>query len=268
MQLEISHHEYAAYGQCIYCGSTIEPLTTEHIIPFGMYGRLSIPKASCEVCRLETHKFETNVQSKFLRFYRYGIGIPSRKGRKRPATFSVEVKDPENPEARVTEQIPIEYAPRLLCLPVFGEPMFWKNDGKYPDTYWSIWMAQDDVQNLHKFTKKKTSIKFEMHRKSFLRTVCKIAHSYLFGAVKNKGVLKGYSPLLVDYIRFETAEPQYYVGSQIEAYSKTYDFHTLDVIRLPHGSREYLVVKVRLFAYLEPQPPSYYAVTAYRDLPR
>lgn len=51
--------------ECIYCGSK-HRLSTEHVVPRGMGGRLTIPNGSCEVCRERILAFETECMRRTL----------------------------------------------------------------------------------------------------------------------------------------------------------------------------------------------------------
>jgi 5-methylcytosine-specific restriction endonuclease McrA len=56
-QFTAPNDKYSNVNRCIYCG-TLENLTDEHIIPYGLGGRSILPKASCSECSNITTNFE------------------------------------------------------------------------------------------------------------------------------------------------------------------------------------------------------------------
>ena len=64
---------------CIYCGSS-DILSSEHIIPYALGGRLQIHGGSCELCRKKTEKFEGLILRGEMNDVRTAPGLPSRSG--------------------------------------------------------------------------------------------------------------------------------------------------------------------------------------------
>ena len=58
---------YAPLGRCMYCDSDGGglALTTEHIIPGGLGGRLELPESSCQMCQELTQDLERRVLREF-----------------------------------------------------------------------------------------------------------------------------------------------------------------------------------------------------------
>lgn len=113
-------------GQCIYCRklpTDEDPLSDEHILPFGIYGTEILEQASCKKCAAVTSAFEGKVQKDDMRGLRYSMGFPSRRKKKRTnlklsmeiVTRSGEIKDIDVP--------PEEYYPAIV-LPVFNPPAY------------------------------------------------------------------------------------------------------------------------------------------------
>ena len=65
-------------NECMYCGS-LESLTDEHIIPFGMGGDLVFQKSSCKDCAKKTSKDERKVLRGFMYDGRLIGNMPSRR---------------------------------------------------------------------------------------------------------------------------------------------------------------------------------------------
>lgn len=82
---------YQPLNFCAYCGST-DSLSTEHIIPFGLGGKLILPKASCEECRKATSKVEDFVLRKYLCPLRSYLSLPSRKPAHRPTSYKLTLQ--------------------------------------------------------------------------------------------------------------------------------------------------------------------------------
>lgn len=78
-------------GKCIYCGFVGE-LTDEHVVPFGLSGKLILPEASCNQCQNVTAALE----GKLLRGYwwpmRRNFGMTSRRKSEQPELFSGQIK--------------------------------------------------------------------------------------------------------------------------------------------------------------------------------
>lgn len=62
---------------CIYCNSS-ERLSSEHVIPYSLGGRLQIHGGSCEQCRKKTEKFEGLVLRGEMNDMRSALGLPPR----------------------------------------------------------------------------------------------------------------------------------------------------------------------------------------------
>jgi hypothetical protein len=102
----------AAVEKCIYCGST-DQLSDEHIMPQSMGGRVILPKASCEVCRRKTEKFERVVARTMYWPLRLKIGIKGKRHHKRPTHWLAEIDDVEGEKverrALPVQEIPTAY---------------------------------------------------------------------------------------------------------------------------------------------------------------
>lgn len=84
------HHTYNPVGACIYCGSAAGPLQDEHIVAFGLGGKLILPEASCSACAKITSQVEQHCLRGIFLPARAHLKLPSR--RKRPKTLPVDVE--------------------------------------------------------------------------------------------------------------------------------------------------------------------------------
>src|SRR4051794_19064479 len=82
------------FGHCIYCETpgTSEPLTNEHIIPYGLGGRRYVEYASCARCQCITHDFETKALQGFLWPARAHVGIKPRHKKRARKTLPIYVE--------------------------------------------------------------------------------------------------------------------------------------------------------------------------------
>ena len=124
---------YTNIGRCIYCGSTQEPLTREHVLPRGLAGNeppegaseaLVLRNASCERCREITRKIEEKCLLDMLGPARRRLGL-TRKDRRSP-TSPVLVRMPGETEDTVQELID-NHVLGALVLPSFRTAQYFSN---------------------------------------------------------------------------------------------------------------------------------------------
>jgi hypothetical protein len=153
-------------------------------------------------------------------------------------------------------------------LPIYGEPIYLSDAERFPDMYWWLAVSPEELDQLYGATGVRTTLSMSINRKSFLRLLCKIAHCLLFGFVaeKDASVILHFRPLLTDFIRHDTGEPQLYIGAVIEYYEETNEAYSFRLLTFPRGNQEYLIMKLQLFPYLGPGLPTYYIAVAVRDL--
>lgn len=111
-------------GECIYCGklpALDDPLSDEHILPFGIYGTQTLGRASCRKCAAITSAFEAKVQKDDMAGLRYSMNFPSRHKKDRTdlkLPMEIVTRSGEVKEIRVP---PKDYYP-VIVLPVFDPP--------------------------------------------------------------------------------------------------------------------------------------------------
>ena len=82
-------------NQCIYCDTIDVKYTDEHVIPAGLDGTWTIPKASCEECQKITSKFERQVLRGFLHEPRIAMESFTRRPQDRPNTLPLTINNKE-----------------------------------------------------------------------------------------------------------------------------------------------------------------------------
>ncbi len=261
---------------CIYCnGTQPNPLTLEHIIPDGLGGTLTIPKASCDACSDETHAFEGHAMN-MLKAVRRQLNFPQKhRG----------VKDKEKRKAerfvlhldRRKVKVPIEEFPALLLSLVYPLPGILLNlrpeDKPLTGGVYSAQVLEGFGEKLNRIRAKYRAstiaiIGIEPTRHGdegdYGRMLAKIAHAY---AVAELGC-GNFQPFLVHIIR--GIKPYYlphFIGS---ALGKTPPYDDLHQIEIDQGGLggigvgSLIVVKIRLFANRD--TPTHYVVVG-RKLP-
>lgn len=111
---------YPAVNVCIYCRANRD-LSDEHIIPFGMGGRLVLPKASCRTCSKITSEIERTCLRKMYGPLRLLYGLPSRRTKDRPSSLPLKVRRREGDEWSIA-LVPQERYPFLVTFPYFSIP--------------------------------------------------------------------------------------------------------------------------------------------------
>jgi len=108
-------------GRCIYCGTTDQNLSDEHILPLGLGGTWVLGKASCLECQNITSRFELDVLRHTLLPVRAKVDLPTRHRRKRPIEFPLTI---EKNGKELTINLPIDRYPAILALPRFKLPAY------------------------------------------------------------------------------------------------------------------------------------------------
>jgi len=247
-------------GRCIYCGSTqysnaeIRPLSDEHIVALGLSGTLILPRASCRKCARETGKIEGSILRTILWAPRTFLKMKTKRPQERPTKFTSMAKVGDKD---VNIDLPIDDHPIMLFFPRLGPPGLLVDRPKDQADMREFWTYHF---NLNPATFAKYGIKnissAVMDTQRFSQMLAKIAHSY---AVARLG-LNAFTPLLLDHI-FRTGgfSPFHFVGGRDVNPSVTHALHEIGHEEYDHDGKRYLIVRVRLFAYLG--APDYYVVT-------
>ena len=108
-------------GQCIYCHTNCQPLSTEHIIPYGLNGPWKLLEASCKRCAGITAGFERAVQKTTFDTVRIGLNFPSRKKKDQPPKLPLAI---ERGGKREVVHLPVEDYPAAIVMPHFEVPAY------------------------------------------------------------------------------------------------------------------------------------------------
>ncbi|MER9493434.1 HNH endonuclease [Mesorhizobium sp. M0320] len=197
---------YPPVGRCIYCGATrYSPtrlkLGDEHIIPEALDGKLVLPEASCFECERSINWFEHYCLTKTFGPMRYALGMRSKRPQNRPKTLPLELLIGEN---WVTKEVPIDWAPVMIFMPVFDPPEILAGG---PPTRQNIYTAKflhrelapgDEFKLGEIFAATKgRSYKVSVDGIRFALQVAKIAHGYAFA---ERSGLECFNPVLTDTI--------------------------------------------------------------------
>lgn len=107
-----------AIGECIYCGKR-DNLTTEHVVPRGMRGTVTLPKGSCTGCASVTRHIETYCMRHSLLHVRIKYGL-QRHEKARPRTLPVTFTDVLGIE--IVRHVTIILVPLIWIMPVYEYP--------------------------------------------------------------------------------------------------------------------------------------------------
>lgn len=251
-------------GKCIYCGSR-ENLTLEHIIPYGLYGRIEYPKASCKSCaKIINEGFEAHVMRKQLGAFRSSAQVPERKRRKRDYKFRVvyghKQGDPPPPPPKVVGGV--ELPRTMLLMRLMPPEIFIDRWPKEP----AIWYYQNDEDLKKQAEKNESTAVFmgEYDHHKFCRLIAKIGHG-LAQAYMPPSIKETFDFLLPDLILNGSDNYHHLIGGNFTVAPPVPELATdWDISNAVRGKTEYIFTRIRLFAFLG--APDYIAVVARRPL--
>ena len=178
--MKIPRIELGTIGKCIYCGREIEPLRTEHIVPYGLNGPWELLKATCGDCAKITSAFESSVLRDPLIVLRTALNLPTRRPKERPKTFPLTITKGEE---QLTIEVPIHDHLAVMILPIFAPPAYL--DGRpYEEgvTITGVVRIQVGGPPLKELTKiygtRTFSVTARWHGNCFERMLAKIAYGF------------------------------------------------------------------------------------------
>jgi len=211
---------YSPVGKCIYCGCAND-LTLEHVIPYGLGGKIELPESSCYECAKITSKFEHTCLRTMYGPLRLLYGMPSRRKKNRPNTLPLKVKKAANEEWSYIE-VEQEKYPFLILFPYFTAPLMLaktpipSNHGAVTNRFWirgasPAYVFNDLLKSLT-WELKVHSIMPEAkaHVAEFCQMLVKIAYSYAVGEL-GYGSFKSY--LLPGILKADLSDCDTYIGS-------------------------------------------------------
>lgn len=254
---------YRSVGRCIYCGSDEPPLSDEHIIPFGIGGRLLLPNASCETCRNATSKTETKFQNLMIGPFRSSMRFPKRNGKGKPRRGRLELTlgTPEKPLGK--KLIPASEWPHILPLPLLPAPSLlfgpWRQSPKI-----SLVCHTDKLDPLRAKYGPARSPEYRWDIPTFAAVLAKIAHSFAFAEAGGDelSTFDLFLPrIIIDGAR---AIPTDFVGGTMKPLANVNTLHQLALWTglSEKAQKQYLAVGVRLFSYMP--SPAYQVIVGER----
>ena len=182
--------KYGPVGLCIYCGAHDGPLSSEHIIPLSLGGKLELVGSSCGACARETTIIEAYMARTLWGNMRMKFEFPSRRRNKRPKTAAVIAPD------GTPIDLPISDYPAIA-------PMLWLNkptilDGIHatPTYTLSVRTFMSEGAEPSDLGVPNFGIPASLDHAKYMRFLAKIAHGM---AVLRMGV-DGFEPVLNNVI--------------------------------------------------------------------
>ncbi|TPL97444.1 HNH endonuclease [Mesorhizobium sp. B2-3-10] len=259
---------YRPVGRCIYCdagrhSANRAKLGDEHIIPEAINGALVLPEASCGECEGKINWFEQYCMKQTLGPLRYALGLKTKRPKERPETLPLQL---EVGGEWITREVPVEWAPVALLLPVFDPPeiLFEREPTRtniYTETFKIVNFATGDMGKLREEfgATKSRSYQASLRGDRFGLLLAKIAHAY---ATAERADIDNFNPVLPDIILRDPAAPPlpYLVGGIKKLLPESTSFNELGLAR---GETKYgvtWIVPIRLFGSLG--APTYQVVVS------
>jgi hypothetical protein len=252
---------YSPVGRCIYCGNTTG-LSVEHVIPYGLGGRIELPESSCRECSKLTSTFEHTSLRTMYGPLRLLYDLPSRRRKKRPKALPLKIKRTAKDDWSYTE-IEQEKYPFLVLFPYLSMPKILSKStdlkcrGAATDRFWirgasPSYVFKDLMEQLvHELGVYSIMPEAKAQVHEFCQMLAKIAHAF---AVAELGV-DTFRPFLIPYIvRSDLSDCDKFIGGREEDEVVSSELHELSLIRSP--DHKFVVVRIRLLARLS--TPTYF----------
>jgi hypothetical protein len=247
-------------GQCIYCGS-LDDLTREHIIPYGLSGTLVLNGSSCKTCASETSKLERRLLRGHWWPYRQFLGLRSRSAGEEIPDLKVVVKRSDGTETEA--RLPMEKQSVAMILeldpPSILSGTLREDEPNAPRMYMKLLADPPSIVRLNDvdyrlLPDEKLEIPVNFDAGDLCRFLAKVAHGY---AIHRRGLNACTEYFLPQFILGKTTGIQSYVGGSSSPF--------LDK-RLPRGglhammdrvNNGFLTVYIQLFRDRGDPPPIY-----------
>ncbi len=242
---KLERRRYPPYGSCIYCDS-LEGLTTEHIVPFGLGGTLELPDASCLRCATETSRVERAILRGELRPVRVFRALQSRRKHKdAPATYPLVIV---RGGGEVTVELPLDRYPILVPFPDFAPARLATGQPSKPGIdvvgIATVSFGADPASVLRELSASAIKPSVSTHPAQFARMVAKIGLG-MAAATGALSLIKGPSPIR-DVILGTNTHIGDYVGT-LTYPPDAHDGQLHRVVLLPDVNSGQLVADVQLF---------------------
>ena len=254
---------YPPVGHCIYCGKT-EDLTVEHVIPYGLGGRIELPESSCSECNRLTSSFEHTCLRTMYGPLRLLYDLPSRRKKNRPKTLRLKVKHRPTEDWTYVD-VEQEKYPFLILFPYFSKPKTLTEDiglefrGAVTDRLWIRGASPSfNFQNLLE----RLTIELKVHSimpeakahvKEFCQMLAKIGYSFAVGEL---GV-DAFEPLLIPHILHKKLDDcDRFIGSLSKEEKASNNLHEISIVDTEN--EDLVTIRIRLLAKLG--TPTYYVI--------
>lgn len=227
----------------MYCESNRE-LSTEHIIPFGLGGKLIFPKSSCEVHRQLTSRFEDFILRRYLSALRSHLSLPSRNPQNRPSSYKLTLR--QGPHSW-KQKVALADHPGVVAFLIFGPPGKVAGYSREPRA-WSVKLIKAEIfpdtrGRLARLGADSCEDQVALRGLDLARVVAKIGHGF---AVAEMGLGAFEELYVASLITAESVDDwHYWVGGyERDPMAQTTELHQLGMIRRGND----LSVIVHLFA--------------------
>ena len=258
---------YPPVGRCIYCGVTRD-LTTEHVIPFGLGGKIELPESSCRNCSKLTSDFEHTCLRTMYGPLRLLYNLPSRRKKIRPENLPLKVK--RMPSEDWTQMsVEQEKYPFLILFPYFSMPKLITDeiDSKLQGaTSKRLWIRGASPSFNFNTLLNRLSTELRVYSimpeakadiEAFCQMLAKIAYSFAIGELG----ADAFNPFLIPIImRKELVDCDRFIGSLSKEEKASDILHEISIVETE--KKNLVTVRIRLLAKL--QTPTYYVVAGVR----
>lgn len=232
---------FPSKGCCIYCGTTKEALSREHIVPLSLGGQHVIEGASCGACADITKRFEQDVARELWGDARNSANAPSRRKKARPSHIVTG-----HPVA-----VTVPYSAYPPTFVFYTMPLPGILQGLDPATdvlpSWQLIAICDD-KKLKEFSQThntQITARFRHVPSSFARLIAKIG----YGHVLTKLDMSDFEPVVLPYILGKNANISYVVGGTAESAAPEPSLgYKLSMAVAGLAENAYVIAEVRLLA--------------------
>ena len=214
-------------GQCIYCGSTVLPLTKEHVLPKALGGKITLPGASCKLHQNATRDIEQSVTR--------DIFGPMRQ------LHGLRISEPHRHR-------PIYGNEAELVLPAFA-PARLLSHWPWPERLGLFWDTfESDLRGLPFGPPGPKPRIDRLDFRAFTRFLAKVA----LGLAVTRTGIDGFVPWVRPAITDKESDPLTWVGGTPNRYVKLSGQATHSFVGFDHfvDGRTLLIVQLQLFAPL------------------
>lgn len=253
VEIITSEKRYGAPGRCIYCGRKAVKLTREHIIPHGLAGdSLVFLMASCIKCAKKTGAHENACLRHMWWPFRYHLGAPAKEAPKdfelkRIAVTAVDGHQITAYDKLSAEKLHPDLYPAFFYTFKFHPPSILTGIAHDLMDHGLFALVDEKTIAQHALGDKQGFRLGPAKVPAFCAMLAKIAHAY---AAAELG-LGAFHAELTTFIRaLAPFNLFHWIGGEMEPPPATDAFHEIGIRLVRSYGSDYVVVRLRLFAYL------------------